>query len=113
MLMISTSAPGGRRSKSGLTNVRFAAKIVLGFAVILSLSAVGMITDYLGIVRITDSATAYRQSVLESDAARSVDRELLRFQFLTRYYFISGSEDDARAALTSRTILKAAINDAS
>ena len=46
----------------------------------------------------------------EADLARNIDRELISYQALERYYVVTGKEDDARAALTAETSLKNAID---
>jgi len=53
---------------------------------------------------------SYRNSVSEADLARNIDRELISYQALARYYVVTGKEDDAQAALTAETALKDAID---
>jgi HAMP domain-containing protein/uncharacterized protein YoxC len=48
--------------------------------------------------------------VLEADLARDIDRELISYQALTRYYVVTGKEDDGKAALTAEAGLKDAID---
>jgi HAMP domain-containing protein len=52
----------------------------------------------------------YRNSVSEADLARNIDRELISYQGLARYYVVTGREDDAKAALTAEASLKDAID---
>ncbi|MDB5565612.1 MAG: methyl-accepting chemotaxis sensory transducer, partial [Tardiphaga sp.] len=45
-----------------------------------------------------------------SGLARNIDRELTSYQALTRYYVLTGKEDDAKAALAAQASLKDAID---
>jgi len=38
--------------------------------------------------------------------ARNIDRELISYRALARYYVVTGKEDDAQAALTAETSLR-------
>jgi methyl-accepting chemotaxis protein len=93
-----------------LPALRFRAKVSLGFAVVLGISAVSMGLAYLGFQRISEGVVALRTSVRESDLARLIDRELTSYQGLTRYYVVTGKEEDAKAALAAEAGLKDAIN---
>jgi methyl-accepting chemotaxis protein len=93
-----------------LPTLRFRAKVSLGFAVVLGITAVSMSLAYLGFERVSSGVVAYRTSVTESDLARNVDRELTSYQALTRYYVVTGKEDDAKAALAAEASLKDAID---
>jgi methyl-accepting chemotaxis protein len=93
-----------------LPPLRFRAKVFLGFAVVLGVSAVSMGLAYLGFERISAGVVAYRTSVTESDLARNIDRELTSYQGLTRYYVLAGREEDAKAALAAEASLKEAID---
>jgi methyl-accepting chemotaxis protein len=90
--------------------LRFRAKVSLGFAVVLGITAVSMSLAFLGFERVSSGVVAYRTSVTESDLARNVDRELTSYQALTRYYVVTGKEDDAKAALAAEASLKDAID---
>jgi methyl-accepting chemotaxis protein len=93
-----------------LPTLRFRAKVSLGFAVVLGITAVSMGLAYLGFERISSGVVAYRTSVSESDLARNVDRELTSYQALARYYVLTGKEDDAKAAQAAEASLKDAID---
>jgi methyl-accepting chemotaxis protein len=93
-----------------LPTLRFRAKVSLGFAVVLGITAVSMSLAFLGFERVSLGVVAYRTSVSESDLARNVDRELTSYQALTRYYVVTGKEDDAKAALAAEASLKDAID---
>src|SRR6202035_1096062 len=65
---------------------------------------------YLGFGRVSDGVAAYRASVSESDLAQNIDRELLSYRALARYFVATGKEDDAKAALAAEVALKDAID---
>jgi methyl-accepting chemotaxis protein len=92
-----------------LPTLRFRGKISLGFAVVLAISAVSMGFAYLGFEHVSAGVTAYRASVSESDLAQNIDRELISYRALARYYVATGKEDDAKAALAAEAVLKDAI----
>lgn len=102
--------PGLKRSRSiRFPTLRFRAKIMLGFAVTLALSAATMGFAYMGFERVSAGVGSYRQSVAEADLARNIDRELISYRSLARYYVTTGKEDDAKAALAAEASLKDAI----
>jgi methyl-accepting chemotaxis protein len=90
--------------------LRFRAKVTLGFAAVLTISALSMAMAYVGFERVSASVIAYRTSVAESGLARTIDRELTAYQSLTRYYVISSHPDDAKAAKAAEAALKLAID---
>jgi methyl-accepting chemotaxis protein len=90
--------------------LRFRAKVMLGFAVVLAISAVSMGIAYLGFERVAAGVASYRNSVSEADLARTIDRELNSYQALARYYVVTGKEDDGKAALAAESRLKDAID---
>jgi methyl-accepting chemotaxis protein len=83
---------------------------MLGFAVVLAVSAVTMGIAYLGFERVSAGAASYRNSVSEADLARNIDRELISYQALARHYVVTAKEDDAKAALSAEASLKDAID---
>src|SRR3954452_8730515 len=85
---------------------------MLGFAVVLVISAASMAIAYLGFERVSAGVASYRQSVGEADLARNIDRELISYRLLVRYYVVTGKEDDAKAAQEAETNLKNAIEQA-
>jgi methyl-accepting chemotaxis protein len=92
-----------------LPALRFRAKIMLGFALVLAVSAVSMGIAYLGFDRVSAGVASYRNSVVEADLARNIDRELISYRALARYYVLTGKEDDAKAALSAEGSLNDAI----
>jgi methyl-accepting chemotaxis protein len=83
---------------------------VLGFAVVLAISAASMGIAYLGFERVSSGVASYRRSVLEADLARNIDRELISYRSLARYYVVTGKEEDGKAALAAEASLKDAID---
>jgi methyl-accepting chemotaxis protein len=92
-----------------LPTLRFRGKVMLGFAVVLVISSVSMGFAYLGFERVSTGVATYRNSVSEADLARNIDRELISYQMLARYYVVTGKEDDATATLSIEASLKDAI----
>jgi methyl-accepting chemotaxis protein len=89
--------------------LRFRAKIILGFAAVLVISAVSLGIAYLGFDHVAAGVASYRNSVSEADLARNIDRELIAYRSAVRYYVLTGKEDDAKAALDAEASLKNAI----
>jgi methyl-accepting chemotaxis protein len=89
--------------------LRFRGKIMLGFAVVLAITAVSMGFAYLGFERVSSGVASYRHSVLEADLARNIDRELISYRSLARYFVVTAKEEDGKAALAAETSLKEAI----
>jgi methyl-accepting chemotaxis protein len=95
-----------------LPTLRFRGKIMLGFAVVLAISAASMGFAYLGFEGVSSGVAAYRNSVAEADLARNIDRELISYRGLARYYVVTGKEDDSKAALKAEADLKEVIGQA-
>jgi methyl-accepting chemotaxis protein len=93
-----------------LPTLRFRAKIMLGFAAVLAISAASMGFAYVGFERVSSGVATYRKSVTEADLARNIDRELISYRSLARYYVVTGKEEDARAAQAAEAGLKDAID---
>ena len=102
------SKRGGLRSIR-LPTLRFRGKIMLGFAVVLTISAASMGIAYLGFEHVSAGVTAYRNSVTEADLARNIDREVIAYRALARYYVLSGKDEDGKAALAAEASLKNAV----
>jgi len=95
---------------SKLPTLRFRAKVMLGFAAVLAISAVSLCIAYLGFEHVSAAVASYRNSVAEADLARNIDRELIAYRAAARYYIVTGKEDDAKTALVAQTNLKEAID---
>jgi methyl-accepting chemotaxis protein len=85
---------------------------MLGFAAVLAISETSLGIAYLGFDRVSDAVVSYRTSVTEADLARNIDRELISYRSLVRYYVVTGKEDDAKAAQSAEATLKDAIDKA-
>jgi methyl-accepting chemotaxis protein len=72
---------------------------MLGFTVVLAITAISMSIAYLGFERVS-----------AADLSRNIDRELISYRGLARYYVVTGKEDDATAALSAEASLKDAID---
>jgi len=81
-----------------LSNLRFRAKIMLGFLIVLGISALSMGIASFGFDRISAGMSSYQNIVSETDGARDIDRELAVYQNLVRYYAMSGVAADEAAA---------------
>ena len=55
------------------------------------------------------ASMSYRRSVPEADLARNIDRELISYRSLARYFVATGKEEDGKAALAAEASLKEAI----
>jgi methyl-accepting chemotaxis protein len=104
------SESASSRLPGKLLSLRFRGKVTLGFAVVLAITAVSMGTAYYGFERVSSGVATYRGSVSEADLARNIDRELISYRALARYYVATGKEDDATAALAAEASLKEAID---
>jgi CHASE3 domain sensor protein len=104
-----TASPSKR---SLFPTLRFRAKIILGFAAVLVISAGSMAFAYFGFERVSSGVGSYRSSVSEADLARNIDRELLAYRSAVKYFVVTGKEDDAKAALDAEASLKSAIDQA-
>ena len=103
----------GLQSRSlKLPALRFRGKIMLGFAVVLAISAVSMGIAYLGFDRVSQGVASYRNSVSEADLARNIDRELISYRALARYFVVTAKEDDGKAALAAEASLRDVIDRA-
>ena len=93
-----------------LPTLRFRGKVMLGFAVVLAISAISMGIAYMGFERVSAGVASYRNSVSEADLARNIDREVISYRELARYYVVTAKDDDAKAALAAEARLKDAID---
>ena len=101
--------PGPRGWTAALA-LRFRAKVTLGFAVVLGITAVSMGLAYLGFERVSGVAIGYRNAVRQSNLARDIDSALTAYRAQARYYVVTGKDDDAKAVLAAQQDLKSAID---
>jgi methyl-accepting chemotaxis protein len=100
-------------NSSLLSNLRFRAKIMLGFATVLGISSASIAVAYFGFERISAGAASYQTIVVQSDLARDIDRELTAYRLLVRHYVLTGLVSDQSAAKAAETELAKAIKQAS
>ncbi|MET4803838.1 methyl-accepting chemotaxis protein [Bradyrhizobium sp. LB11.1] len=97
---------------SWLPTLRFRTKILLGFGWVMSTSVVGLGVAYFGFGQVSEAIASYRNSVVEADLARNIDRELISYRSAVNYYVVTGKEDDAKLAQSAEAGLKSAIDQA-
>lgn len=100
------------RSEPVFANVSIRAKIMIGFAVVLLLSAVTMAGAWLGYEKILDGFGVYRVSMSESDYAREIDSSLSAYQSSARYFAMAGTREAEAAAEEARRRLERTITAA-
>jgi methyl-accepting chemotaxis protein len=93
-----------------LPTLRFRAKVMIGFAAVLSISAISLGIAYFGFEHVSTAVASYRNSVAEADLARNIDRELIAYRVAARYYVVTGKDEDAKTAQAAEASLKAAID---
>jgi methyl-accepting chemotaxis protein len=95
-----------------LTHLSIRTKIMLGFMLVMVISAISVAVAYLGYNEVSSGFKSYRASVAGGVMARSIDREVTAYQLGTRYYVATGDETDATNALAAEGDLRAAIEQA-
>ena len=80
---------------------------MLGFTVVLAISVASMGIAYLGFERVSAGVATYRNSVSEADLARNIDRELISYRSLVKFYVVTGKEDDAKRELDAASQIHA------
>ncbi|MGW1420825.1 methyl-accepting chemotaxis protein [Bradyrhizobium manausense] len=106
---------GTRKSPSNLgmlSHLRYRAKIVLGFFAVLALLAISIGVGYFGFEKVSAGMDSYQQIVSETDAARDIDRGLVAYELLTRYFAATGTSGDEDAARKAEAALARAIEHA-
>jgi methyl-accepting chemotaxis protein len=93
-----------------MPTLRFRAKVMLGFAAVLAISAISLAIAYFGFEHVSTAVASYRTSVAEADLARNIDRELIAYRAATRYYVVTGKDDDSKTAQDAEAGLKEAID---
>jgi methyl-accepting chemotaxis protein len=100
------------KSEPVFANMSIRAKIMIGFAVVLLLSAVTMAGAWLGYEKILDGFGVYRVSMSESDYAREIDSSLSAYQSNARYFAMAGTREAEAAAEEARRKLEGTITAA-
>jgi alkylhydroperoxidase/carboxymuconolactone decarboxylase family protein YurZ len=83
---------------------------MIGFAAVLSISAISLGIAYFGFEHVSTAVASYRNSVTEADLARNIDRELIAYRAAARYFVVSGKDEDAKTAQAAEANLKEAID---
>ncbi len=104
-----SDAAKAKESATLLANLRFRAKIMLGFAMVLAISSINMGVAYFGFERISAGVKSYHDIVAETDRAREIDRDVAAYQLLARYYVVTGLAVDEAAARAADVELGKAI----
>lgn len=100
------------KSEPVFANVSIRAKIMIGFAVVLLLSAITLAGAWLGYEKILDGFGVYRVSMSESDYAREIDSSLSAYQSNARYFAMAGTREAEAAAEEARRRLEQTITAA-
>lgn len=95
-----------------MTRLSIRTKIMLGFMLVMVISAISVAVAYLGYNEVSSGFKSYRASVSSGIMARSIDREVTAYQLGTRYYVVTGDETDATNALAAEGDLRDAIDRA-
>ncbi|MDH2406640.1 methyl-accepting chemotaxis protein [Bradyrhizobium sp. SSUT18] len=114
MILVDSKKEAVASSHIGLlSNLKFQIKIILGFALVLSLWAVSLGATYFGFERVSVGSSAYQSIVVQSDTTREIDRALLAYRHLVRYYVQTGLPGDLSAAKEAELELSDTIKNAS
>jgi methyl-accepting chemotaxis protein len=93
---MSNSTYATAATSSGLfgifTNRRISTKILIGFAIVLALTAVISAMSYLGFGKVSAGFDTFRQRVTVVGIARDVDREFVALRRYVREFSVSGDE---------------------
>ncbi|MGL9622900.1 methyl-accepting chemotaxis protein [Bradyrhizobium sp. U531] len=100
------------KSEPVIANLSIRVKIMMGFAVVLLLSAGTMAGAWFGYEAILDGFGIYRTSMSESDYAREIDSSLSAYQSNARYYALTGAKEAEVAAEEARRLLERTITAA-
>ncbi|UZE50113.1 HAMP domain-containing methyl-accepting chemotaxis protein [Rhodopseudomonas sp. P2A-2r] len=91
------------------TNRRINTKIMIGFAVVLALTAVLSVTSYRGFNRVSEGFAGFNQRVKIVGIAREMDREFVALRRFVREYSASGEEALVEPAQKQRETVAARI----
>lgn len=87
------------------TNRRINTKIMIGFAIVLALTAVMSAMSYRGFNKVSDSFASFNMRVKGVGIARDVDREFVALRRFVREYSASGDEALIEPAQKQRSIV--------
>ena len=87
------------------TNRRINTKIMIGFAIVLALTAVLSVMSYRGLVKVSEGFDAFNQRVKVVGIARDVDRGFVSFRRFVREFSVSGDESLIAPARKEQEVL--------
>lgn len=107
-----SNANAPKQKKPGLlANLSLLTKIMLAFGIVTVLFVLNLGATYMGYGKIMEGEKAFRVSVTAANVARDLEREMTTYQLLSRYFALTGAEDDAKAALAAQAAVKTAIKN--
>lgn len=108
-----SSAPSATSGLFGFfTNRRINTKVMLGFALVLALTAVLAVMSYRGFSKVSDGFQAFNQRVGVVGMAREIERGFVGYRRLVREYSLTGSEAEMQEAKKRQAVLAQAIQQA-
>ncbi|UYO38712.1 MCP four helix bundle domain-containing protein [Rhodopseudomonas palustris] len=111
--MTMSSAPSATSGLFGLfTNRRINTKVMLGFALVLALTAVLAVMSYRGFSKVSDGFQTFNQRVGVVGMAREIERGFVGYRRLVREYSLTGSEAEMQEAKKRQPALAQAIQQA-
>src|SRR5712664_722533 len=112
---MSNSSHATAATPSGLfgifTNRRISTKILIGFVIVLALTAVISAMSYLGFGKVSTGFDTFRQRVTVVGIARDVDREFVALRRYVREFSLSGDETLIEPAQKQRMMVTAKIGE--
>ena len=94
------------------SNLRLGTKLMLGFATILVLAGASVGVAQFGLQRVAAKSASFQDAVIQSDAVRDIDRELVSFRLQMKYFAVTGDDGDREATKQSEAALDTAIGSA-
>jgi methyl-accepting chemotaxis protein len=112
---LSNSSYATAATPSGLfgifTNRKISTKILIGFAIVLALTAVISAMSYLGFGKVSTGFDTFRQRVTVVGIARDVDREFVALRRYVREFSVSGDETLIEPTLKQGKVVTARIGE--
>jgi methyl-accepting chemotaxis protein len=94
------------------SNLRLGTKLMLGFAAVLVLAGASVAVAQFGMQLVAAKSATFQDIVVQSDAVRDVDRELVALRLQIKYFSVTGTAEDRDAAKQSEVNLDTAISSA-
>ncbi|MCG6203859.1 methyl-accepting chemotaxis protein [Rhodopseudomonas sp. HC1] len=95
------------------TDRRINTKIMLGFALVLTLTAILAATSYRGLSKVSDGFETFIQRVTVVGMARDIERGFVGYRRLVREYALTGDEAEMQEARKRQAALAQSIQEAS